>query len=199
MSRQIDDAGTNGETTSGRRPSGKRKRAMTNSLVALSSAAVVAVYVAGYARTESAAASLISATPTASVAATAAPSARLIPTPPATAARSAAANTAPSTPTPARAAATATATTSAALRDGSYVGTGSSRHGSIEATVIIQGGKVTSAEITKCGTRYPCSRIASLPGQVVARQSTSVDVVSGATDSAVAYKAAVTAALAKAR
>ncbi len=56
-----------------------------------------------------------------------------------------------------------------------------------------------SAEITRCGTRYPCSKIAALPGQVVARQGPTVDRVSGATDSATAYRAAVTAALAKAQ
>ena len=96
---------------------------------------------------------------------------------------------------------TATATDVAAtgpLRDGTYVGTGSSRHGSIQATVIIQGGRITSAEITQCGTRYPCSKVAGLPGEVLARQSASVDVVSGATDSTTAYRGAITNALAQA-
>src|SRR5213078_1571748 len=91
------------------------------------------------------------------------------------------------------------AQSSATLRDGTYVGTGWSRHGSIQATVVVQGGRVVSANITGCGTRYPCSDIAMLPGQVVARQSAGVDFVSGATDSSIAYRAAVAAALAKAR
>jgi uncharacterized protein with FMN-binding domain len=66
-------------------------------------------------------------------------------------------------------------------------------------TVTVQGGKITAAEITDCGTRYPCSRIANLPAQAVARQSAAVDLVSGATDSTNAYRAAVNAALAQAR
>jgi uncharacterized protein with FMN-binding domain len=63
----------------------------------------------------------------------------------------------------------------------------------------VQGGQITSAEITNCGTRYPCSRIATLPGQVIARQGAAVNYVSGATDSSVAFRAAVVAALAQAR
>src|SRR5262249_21615613 len=88
---------------------------------------------------------------------------------------------------------------SAAYRDGTYTGTGTSRHGSIEVTVVVRGGQIASAEITGCGTRYPCSRLAALPGQVVDRQSAAVDLVSGATDSTTAFRAAVTAALAQAR
>lgn len=84
-------------------------------------------------------------------------------------------------------------------KDGTYVGTGSSRHGSIEATVVIKGGAIVSASITRCGTRYPCSKISSLPPQVVAGQSSSFDLVSGATDSSRAYQGAVMSALATAR
>jgi len=63
----------------------------------------------------------------------------------------------------------------------------------------VQGGQIRSAEITGCGTRYPCSRIANLPGQVITRQSAAVDYVSGATDSSTAFRGAVVAALAQAR
>lgn len=105
--------------------------------------------------------------------------------------------------TVARASATATTTTkapaAAAYTDGTYTGTGTSRHGSIAATVVIQGGKIVSAEITQCGTRYPCSKVAALPGEVVARQSSAVDFVSGATDSSQAYQGAIANALAKAK
>jgi uncharacterized protein with FMN-binding domain len=90
------------------------------------------------------------------------------------------------------------AATTAAYKDGSYTGTGSSRHGSITATVVIQGGKIVSANITQCGTRYPCSQISSLPGEVVSRQSSKIDFVSGATDSSMAYQGAIASALAKA-
>ena len=84
-------------------------------------------------------------------------------------------------------------------RDGTYVGTGTSRHGNVTATVVIQNGKIVSAEITASSTRYPIAKIAALPGEVVARQSASVDTISGATDSSTAYKSAVAAALAQAR
>lgn len=101
----------------------------------------------------------------------------------------------------AQAAPTRTPTSSAqtgAYADGTYVGVGSSRHGSIQATVVVQGGKIVSADISGCGTRYPCSRIAQLPGRVVAAQSAKVNHVSGATDSSRAYTGAVSAALQKA-
>ncbi len=96
--------------------------------------------------------------------------------------------------------ATRTATTaSGTYKDGTYVGVGTSRHGSIQATVVVEGGKIVSAEITGCGTKYPCSKVASLPGQVVARQTATVNVISGATDSSRAYMGAVSAALAQAK
>lgn len=102
--------------------------------------------------------------------------------------------TVPATATP-----TASAATTATYKDGTYTGTGTSRHGSITAAVVIQGGKIVSAEITQCGTRYPCAKIAALPGEVVARQSSAVDLVSGATDSSQAYQGAIVNALAKAK
>src|SRR5579883_1155356 len=39
-------------------------------------------------------------------------------------------------------------------RDGTYKGWGFSRHGNIEATVIIAGGRIESAVISQCRTRY---------------------------------------------
>ena len=65
--------------------------------------------------------------------------------------------------------------------------------------MVIQGGQIVSASVTQCQTRYPCSKVADLPAQVVARQSASVDAVSGATDSVQAYRGAVLGALAQAR
>lgn len=105
---------------------------------------------------------------------------------------------APATTIPATVAPPTENSTAARYKDGTYVGTGSSRHGSITATVIVRGGAITSAAITQCGTRYPCAKIAALPGEVVASQSGDVDAVSGATDSSVAYQGAVANALAKA-
>lgn len=195
---------------------GKNKK-VANSLVALGSAAIISVYGLGYARTQSAAAYLNADSP-ATVIATAAyqsplltPSATAVtpsaPTiaPSATATGAASiATTVPSTATTAplpatRTPATATAATTAAYKDGTYTGTGTSRHGSITASVVIQGGKIISANITQCGTRYPCSDIAALPGQVMTRQSATVDFVSGATDSSQAYQGAIKNALTQAK
>lgn len=208
------------------------KKRLANGLVALSSAAVIAVYAAGYARTAPAAEQASAAafptlgptvgtapspTPTSTATATAAPTSTSASAPipggrgtrnggpggqvgGATGGAAVPTATATATATPASGGGTAATTAAtAAFRDGTYNGTGTSRHGSIGVAVTIAGGKITSAEITDCGTRYPCSRIAALPGQVVARQSAAVDLVSGATDSTNAYRAAVNAALAQAR
>jgi uncharacterized protein with FMN-binding domain len=95
--------------------------------------------------------------------------------------------------------ATPPATTKSLYRDGSYSGWGSSRHGDIEATVVIADGRIASAAITRCLTRYSCSWIAHLPGQVVSRQGADVDYVSGATQSTDAFYYAVVDALSKAK
>ncbi len=84
-------------------------------------------------------------------------------------------------------------------KDGTYTGWGFSPHGNIEAAVRIVGGRIVSAIISQCRTRYSCGVIELLPGQVVARQSPDVDYVSGATQSADAFYEAVAAALQKAR
>jgi uncharacterized protein with FMN-binding domain len=84
-------------------------------------------------------------------------------------------------------------------KDGTYTGWGTSRHGDIQATVIIEAGRIASATISRCLTRYSCSWISILPPQVVSRQSPEVDYVSGATQSTNAFYYAVVEALAKAR
>ena len=198
-----------------RTPEERKKRPgkkITGGLVALSSAAIVTVYAAGYTQTQSAAAqfdSPIATTgvpptvqiPTATIAPTSTPFQRISITP---AIIASAPTTSPlprTTPTPARIA-TPTATpapagASGAYRDGSYTGLGHSRHGDIGVTVVVHGGRITAAKISQCLTRYPCSMISALPGEVVARQSAKVDFVSGATDSSTAFQGAVMNALAK--
>jgi uncharacterized protein with FMN-binding domain len=84
-------------------------------------------------------------------------------------------------------------------KDGTYYGWGTSRHGSIEASVTIAGGKIVGSAITQCLTRYSCSWIAHLVPQVVTRQSADVDYVSGATQSTYAFYDAVVEALSKAK
>ena len=84
-------------------------------------------------------------------------------------------------------------------KDGTYTGWGYSRHGDIEAAVSIEGGRIASATISQCRTRYSCSVIDRLPPQVAQRQSPDVDYVSGATQRAAAFYGAVVAALNKAK
>lgn len=84
-------------------------------------------------------------------------------------------------------------------KDGTYTGWGYSRHGDIEASVVIEAGRIASATISQCRTRYSCSVIDRLPPQVAQRQSPNVDYVSGATQSADAFYGAVVAALNKAK
>ncbi|HEY3042574.1 MAG TPA: FMN-binding protein [Vicinamibacterales bacterium] len=82
------------------------------------------------------------------------------------------------------------------FKDGTYSGWGYSRHGDIQAAVVVQDGRVVSAEITQCLTRYSCSVIDMLPAQVLSRQNAFVDLISGATESANAYSNAIYRALA---
>ena len=64
---------------------------------------------------------------------------------------------------------------------------------------MIDSGRIASATIAQCWTRYSCSVIANLPPQVAQRQSPDVDYVSGATQSANAFYYAVVDALGKAK
>jgi len=86
-----------------------------------------------------------------------------------------------------------------ALKDGTFLGWGSCRHGDLEACVVIERGRIVAAGISQCFTRYSKNVIAQLPGQVVARQSADVDQISRATESSDAFYEAVIAALAKAK
>jgi uncharacterized protein with FMN-binding domain len=187
------------------------RRRITKSLVALSSAAILSIYGVGYVSTQSAEQYLSSPTAAAVViqpASTAPPATALTQSP--TQLSAAAIETAqphvpaalPAATQPARivtaAASASSAVQAGTYRDGTYVGTGSNRHADIEATVTVQGGRIVSAQITSCQTRYPCNLISGLPGQVVSRQKAQVNMVSGATDSSRAFIDAVSQALAQA-
>jgi uncharacterized protein with FMN-binding domain len=104
--------------------------------------------------------------------------------------------TEPPVPTPAPVQAAAAAPQ---YKDGAYTGWGTSRHGDIQATVTIENGRIAAAVISQCLTRYSCSWVAHLQGQVVTRQSPEVDYVSGATQSTNAFYYAVVEALSKAK
>jgi len=86
-----------------------------------------------------------------------------------------------------------------ALKDGTYYGWGTSRHGDIQAAVEIKDGKIARAYVSQCLTRYSCSWIAALPPEVVQRQTAEVDVVSGATQSSNAFYYAIVEALKQAK
>jgi uncharacterized protein with FMN-binding domain len=215
--------------------SGSNKK-VANSLVALSSAAVLAVFAAGYTRTRAAADRFAVqtdarrpvipappvATPDITVASTkpaaTADRAPDIRTRPRAAVRRSAAKPAvaatvtPSAPIPAApiAAAEPVPVVIAApeppapplaphYKDGTYLGWGTSRHGDIQASVVIEDGRIKSATIAQCLTRYSCNVIADLPPQVAQRQSPETDYVSGATQSANAFYYAVVEALSKAK
>jgi uncharacterized protein with FMN-binding domain len=175
---------------------------VANSLVSASCAAVLAVYISGYVRTQAAADRFAAQVAERRVAPRIASprekyGSRTLYAPlgvpsgvPAMASR------------PMRDAATAAppaASPATVWKDGTYTGWGFSHHGNIEAAVVIEGGRIASATISQCRTRYSCSVIETLPPQVARRQSADVDYVSGATQSADAFYEAVVAALSKAK
>src|SRR5436853_5198346 len=87
----------------------------------------------------------------------------------------------------------------AEYKDGTYLGWGYCRHGDIQASIVIEQGRIKSAAIARCLTRYSCSWIDSLLPQVSERQTADVDWVSGASESSDAFHQAVADALAKAQ
>jgi uncharacterized protein with FMN-binding domain len=228
-------------------PTNKANRKVANGLVAMSSAAVLAVYSAGYVRTRAAAdkfaqledagrvrlkpdtsAPTVAAAPPQSAmagrpaapAVAPAPSRSALPGAPlAPAAPAPVAPVTPAAPTVAPApsqtaltggplapAATAAPVTPVAppapvvpektgYKDGTYLGWGHCRHGDIQAQVVIVDGRIASATIATCLTRYSCNVIEKLPPQVAQRQSPEVDTVSGATQSGDAFYYAVLDAL----
>lgn len=240
--------------------------ARSNRLVALSSAAILAVYTAGYLKTRSAAERLtvaaaerrIASPPAATVARSNPPGvegASSVPAAPVSPASMSnarlphgreASGLAPSTPSPAPAAesqppsvdgerslasasqpptgtnsptatteevqiveppaqtsepapAPAPPTRQGQYKDGTYLGWGYSRHGDIQASVVVEDGRIVSAEIAQCRTRYSCSWVEHLPQQILSRQAARVDFVSGATQSSYAFEDAVAEALSQAK
>jgi uncharacterized protein with FMN-binding domain len=219
-----------------RRAAGQK---ISNTLVTLSSAAILAVYAAGYHRTGAAAdrveaqaarrstaapiAAGVVAPMTATLRGESTPTVLRSPTQPprknnprpsAPAIREAAPTPSPIEQPPATPSAPVAPATTAdpvaepatptsvtgqiKYKDGTYLGWGSCRHGDIQASVVIQNGQIASTAIAMCATRYSCSWISNLPGQVVDRQSPKVDYVSGATQSSDAFSDAVAEALSKA-
>jgi uncharacterized protein with FMN-binding domain len=84
-------------------------------------------------------------------------------------------------------------------RDGTYFGWGTSRHGDIQAAVVIEGGRITTARVAQCLTRYSCSWITPIPPRILSRQGVTYDYVSGATESSDAFQDAIAEALSQAQ
>ena len=218
--------------------SGSNKR-VANSLVALSSAAVLAVYAAGYERTKAAANRFAvqaeerrpASVPSPVVPATNQSESGLRPEAPTKAEEPAKIVRPRTTPRPEAKKAAAEPTTATPIqapsaqivepppvvvalpeppppppapakpvyKDGTYLGWGTSRHGDIQAQVVIEDGRIKAATIAQCLTRYSCNVISNLPPQVAQRQSPETDYVSGATQSTNAFYFAVVEALSKAK
>ncbi len=85
------------------------------------------------------------------------------------------------------------------FKDGTYTAWGHCPHGDLQALVVIRHGRIIAASIAQCFTRYSRDVIAPLPGEVVARQSANIDLVSRATESSDAFYEAVALALIKAQ
>ena len=87
----------------------------------------------------------------------------------------------------------------AGYKDGTYYGWGSCRHGDIQAAVIVEEGKIVTARVERCLTRYSCNWITPIPPRILAKQGTTYDYVSGATESSDAFQDAVAEALSQAK
>jgi uncharacterized protein with FMN-binding domain len=90
-------------------------------------------------------------------------------------------------------------TSQSSYKNGTYTGEGECKFGMVDVKVTVKQGKINAVEITDCTTSYPVSAIEDLPQQVIERQSTEVDNVSGATFSTETFKTAVMNALEKAK
>jgi len=164
---------------------------ISNGLITLSSAAIVAIYAAGYHRTSPAAHRFDSQIPQQRTSATIAiatpppaanPGSAAVPPGSSSAAPAIKKNTKkPSAPSrkaalssasdssatnaPAETAAPPAVAAKNVYKDGVYLGWGSCRHGDIEASVTIQDGKIALVAISQCLTRYSCGWIApKIPG-----------------------------------
>jgi uncharacterized protein with FMN-binding domain len=73
------------------------------------------------------------------------------------------------------------------------------RRGGVNGAVTILNGRITSVAITGLTIHYPHNILNALPPEVVARQSSQVDLISGATDSSLAFRQAIAQALSKAK
>lgn len=171
-----------------------RKGKLSGGIVAISTAAILAVYTLGRTNTNALSDQFLVDAPTAAATVVAPTAAVAIVTPNAPA--GAAVRAAPTVTPPAS---QPTSTPAATYKDGTYTGSGNSRHGGMHVEVVISGGRITSANVTDCSTRYPCSDIDPLISLAISKQGVPANHVSGASDSSQAYKQALTNALKQAK
>ncbi|WDL96138.1 FMN-binding protein [Alicyclobacillus sp. ALC3] len=189
---------------------------MSNRFVALASAAVGAVYVAGYVLTNSGNTALASsqAVPISGPSATQSPSSSsqhsggggTSSTNGGGSNKSTTPSGGSSNKSTSKKGSTGSSTTSTSSAsqhkylDGTYNGTGTNPIGSVSVALKIKGGKITNVQITQCLTHYPEAYIDPvLPQEVVQRQSYQVTIVTGATLSTYDFAYAVYQALNKAK
>lgn len=84
-------------------------------------------------------------------------------------------------------------------KDGTFTGEASNRIGGVQVAVTTKADKIVSVKITNCTTSYSESNIAGLPQQVISKQSTNIDLVSGATLMSEDFQGAVQQALQQAK
>lgn len=95
--------------------------------------------------------------------------------------------------------ATAPTPTTFKYKDGTYSGTGTNRIGSVTVAVTVKSDKIVDVKITDCTTHYDEALIDGLPDEALKLQSPNVDFVSGATKSTRDFRDAMTQALAEAQ
>lgn len=80
-------------------------------------------------------------------------------------------------------------------KDGTFTGTGWNRRGQIEVAVTLKNDKITDVQISNWGMHYSERDVQGLPSEVMQKQNTQVNNVSGATYSTQAFTDAVQDAL----
>jgi uncharacterized protein with FMN-binding domain len=80
-------------------------------------------------------------------------------------------------------------------KDGTFTGTGWNRRGQIAVAVTLKNDKITDVQISNWGMHYSERDVQGLPSEVMQKQNTQVNNVSGATYSTQAFTDAVQDAL----
>jgi uncharacterized protein with FMN-binding domain len=178
----------------GPKPLRGRRRRLADGLIGLSAIAIATVYGVGYINTSSAHGTPAPVTASRSQQDPPASAPSLQQAPASSQAQAPSAAQGPSVQ-PTRTPSNQTSGSNISYKDGTYTGRGSSRHGDIEATVVVKDGQIVSANVSRCMTRYSCSYVSPLVNLVLSRQVVPTEHISGATDSSNAYKHAIQNAL----